>query len=111
VLGWPISVVTLVEAFLSGPASTSTELRKAVVERAEAVARGATAALPEVPEAIAGWVDKVALNAYRATDADVKTLIGGGLSEDELLEITEAAALGASLVRLDVGLAAIRGKG
>ena len=109
--GRPIRVVNLVEAFLSGPASTSVELRKAVIERAEADARGGNAALPEVPEAIAGWVDKVALNAYRATDGDVSSLIGGGFSEDEVLEITEAAALGASLVRLDIGLGAIRAKG
>jgi alkylhydroperoxidase family enzyme len=106
--GRPRRVATLVEAFLAVPASTTTGLRRAVVERAQAVALGQVGALPNVPDAIAPWVDKIALNANLATDSDIETLTRSDLSEDEVLEITEAAALGASLARLDAGLAAIR---
>jgi alkylhydroperoxidase family enzyme len=108
--GRPRRVVTLVEGFLAAPASTSGALRQAIVERAQAVARGQVGTLSDVPTAIAPWVDKITLNAYQASDEDMKVLIGSGLSEDEVLEITEAAALGASLVRLDAGLAAIRAR-
>ena len=106
--GRPRRVVTLVEGFLAAPASTSAALRRAIVERAQAVALGQVGALPDVPNTIAPWVEKIALNANLATDSDIETLTRSGLSEDEVLEITEAAALGASLARLDAGLAAIR---
>jgi alkylhydroperoxidase family enzyme len=103
-------VTELLHAFLSARGDTPAGLRRAVLARAEALARGA-AVPPAVPEGIAPWVDRVALSAHEATDGDVAALGAAGLTEDAILEITEAAALGASLARLDLGLAAIRGGG
>ncbi|MEI8411810.1 hypothetical protein [Kribbella sp. CCNWLW201] len=42
------------------------------------------------------------------TDADVAELRAVGVSEDEIFEITVAAALGAACHRLDAGLRVLR---
>jgi alkylhydroperoxidase family enzyme len=103
----PARVNAVLDAFLSSACATPLDLRRAVLARAQALSCGACE-LPKVPSAIAPWVDKVTLAAQTATDDDVAALVGDGYSEDAILEITEAAALGASLARLDAGLAAIR---
>ena len=75
------------------------------MDRAAASARGET--LPTVPSDVAGYVDRVATAAYTLGDTDLDKLRSAGHSEDEVIELTEAAALGASLARLDIALAAI----
>ena len=52
--------------------------------------------------------DTVRRHAYRVTDAQVDELRAAGLDEDEIFELTVAAAVGAGLDRLDAGLAAMR---
>ncbi|MBV8527493.1 MAG: hypothetical protein JOZ75_04190 [Candidatus Dormibacteraeota bacterium] len=93
-------------AFQSVPGATAAGLRRAIVARAHARALGEVT-LPELPEDIGAWVDKVARYPSEVTDDDVAALLVGH-SEDEIVEITEAAALGASLAPLDAALAAIR---
>jgi alkylhydroperoxidase family enzyme len=61
----------------------------------------------ELPEPLAGYVDTVRRHAYKVVDADVERLRAAGLSEDEIFEATAAAAVGAGLVRLRAGLAAL----
>ena len=47
-------------------------------------------------------MDKVALESYKVLDADVEGLReGAGLSDDEILELTLAAALGCGLAVLE----------
>lgn len=75
------------------------------MDRAAALTRGE--ALPAVPHDLAGYLDKVAAAAYSIGDTDLDRLRTAGHSEDEIIELTEAAALGASLARLDIALAAI----
>jgi len=58
---------------------------------------------------VAAYVEKVALHAYRVTDADIDGLREAGYSEDAVFEITLSAALGAGLGRLERGMAALRG--
>jgi alkylhydroperoxidase family enzyme len=58
----------------------------------------------EPPPAARGYVEKVRRNAYRVTDRDVLELRESGLSEDEIFELTVAAAVGAGLERLEAGL-------
>jgi len=58
----------------------------------------------QVPDALRAYVDKVALHAYRVTDEDVQQLARDGYSEDQIFEITAAAALGAAVRRLERGL-------
>lgn len=70
----------------------------------EAIAVGPATA---IPAALRAYVEKVALHAYRVTDEDVIALKRSGYSEDQIFEITAAAALGASLQRLQRGLAVL----
>ena len=88
----------LVDAVLSTPGATPSELRRGVLERRT------------VPAPLASYVDKVALHAYTVTDADVAALAQAGHSEDAIFEITVSAAVGAALARLERGLAALRGE-
>lgn len=88
----------LVDAVLNTPGDTSSELRRAVMERGK------------VPAPLAPYVDKVAQHAYKVTDDDVAALQREGHADDALFEITVAAALGAALLRLERGMAAVRGE-
>ena len=47
-------------------------------------------------------------NAYRTTDAQVEALRDAGLAEDEIFELTVAAAVGAGLERLAAGMRTLR---
>src|SRR5688572_12076921 len=88
-------------------------VRKAVFEgdgKVDRAVREACGKNDGVPAALASYVSKVAQHAYKVTDEDVEALKRAGYSEDELFEITVSAAVGASLKRLDIGLAALAGK-
>jgi hypothetical protein len=52
-------------------------------------------------------VEKLRLHAYRVADNDIERLCVAGYSEDQIFEVTIAAALGAGDARLRVGLAAL----
>lgn len=71
--------------------------------------RQAAALGGETPPEMRGYLDKVVHHAYRVTDEDIDALRAAGRSEDEILEVSIAAALGAALTRLERGLAAVRG--
>ena len=60
------------------------------------------------PEALGAYVGKIAHEAYRITDADVEALRSAGWSDEALFEATVSAAVGAGMLRLYAGLAAIR---
>lgn len=87
----------LVERALRGPGTLDAALRQAIAGTAPA----------EVPEALRPYTEKVAREAYRVTDDDVKALLAAGYSEDQIFEATLSAALGAALVRLHAGLGAL----
>jgi hypothetical protein len=86
-------------AVLNTPGDSPTALRRAAMQRGT------------IPASLASYVDKVARYAYKITDADVAALKREGHSDDELFELTVAAAVGAALYRLDRGMAALRGSG
>jgi alkylhydroperoxidase family enzyme len=88
------------EAILGTPGDADLELRRAV----SIVAAGGSA---ELPDDLRPYVEKVAQNAYKVTDADVEALREAGYSDDAIFELTLAAALGAARMRLDAGLAAL----
>jgi alkylhydroperoxidase family enzyme len=81
-------------AVLEGPGELTPEERR-------------SCASEEPPASLRAYVDKVARDPLRVTDADVSTLVAAGHTEDEIFEATVSAALGAGLTRLDRGLAAI----
>jgi alkylhydroperoxidase family enzyme len=59
------------------------------------------------PEPLGSYAGKVRDQAYRVSDADIARLRAAGHSEDEIFEITVAAAVGAALRSLEAGLAAL----
>jgi hypothetical protein len=65
------------------------------------------AAQGEAPEELATYVGKVRLRAYEVTDDDVRGLLALGYSEDQVFELTVAAAYGAARRHLDAGLRAM----
>jgi hypothetical protein len=102
----PPKVQALVAALFDGRGETEPALRRAVAGRAETPLDAGGGAIP--PE-LEGYVDKVARQAYRVTDDDIAALRSAGHSEDAIFEITLSAALGAGLVRMERGLAALEG--
>jgi alkylhydroperoxidase family enzyme len=87
----------LVDAVLAGPGTLDPSIRRAAADGAD------------VPEALRGYLDKVARHAYKVTDEDVEALRAAGYSEDQIFEATVSCALGACLRRLEAGLSAIEG--
>lgn len=62
------------------------------------------------PADLEAYVAKVRERPWTVTDEDVEALRRAGRSEDEIFEITVAAAVGAALERVDAGMAALRGE-
>ena len=61
-----------------------------------------------VPAAAEAYVSTVRKYAYRVTDAQVDAMRAAGLSEDDIFELTVAAAAGAGLDRLTAGLGTLQ---
>jgi alkylhydroperoxidase family enzyme len=61
-----------------------------------------------VPPAAETYVATVRQHAYRVTDTQVEALRAAGLSEDEVFELTVAAATAAGLERFEAGLRALQ---
>jgi len=106
---YPPELEKLVDIFLTAPAATSPALRRAIEAYAADQAGGQREQIEALPEAIETWVKKVTLSAYKTMDEEVEAMIAAGYSEDEIFEVTLAATLGASLARLEQGLALLEG--
>jgi hypothetical protein len=66
----------------------------------------AGAGAPQHP-ALAPYLEKVRLHAYRITDDDVAALKAAGLDEDTIFHATTDAAMSAGLERWSAGLAVL----
>jgi alkylhydroperoxidase family enzyme len=89
------------------------ELRRRLLERPgtlDPAIRQAAAKGTDLPEELAHYVDTVRRHAYEVTDGDVRALLDAGYSEDQIFELTVAAAYGAARDRLDAGLDAVRSR-
>lgn len=75
---------------LDGPGQLDTGLRRAAFRRD----------LDGLPDEMRGYVGKVHDHAYRVTDRDVEALAAAGYTQDQIFEMTVAAAVGAGLNRL-----------
>jgi alkylhydroperoxidase family enzyme len=62
----------------------------------------------DVPPELASYVEKVHRFAHRVTDEDVAALKAHGYTEDQIFEVTLAAACGAGFLRLDAGRRALQ---
>jgi alkylhydroperoxidase family enzyme len=72
--------------------------------------RAAAAAAEGLPPPLGAYVAKVSGAAYRIVDADIAALKTAGYGEEEIFEVTVAAAVGAALRSLDAGMRAVRGR-
>jgi len=109
----------LVDSVLAPSGHMASDARQAVLARAARLGGRPSSPLSQrergtggedIPPALAGYVDKVALHAYTVTDEDLAALKRAGNSDDVLFEATVSAALGAALGRLERGLSALRGE-
>jgi hypothetical protein len=94
------------EAVLQTPGDANLELRSAVEAYAASLG-GRQEPVPELPDDLRPYVEKVARHAYKVVDTDIDRLRDAGWSEDAIFELTLAAALGAAQARLEAGLAAM----
>ena len=83
------------ERVLDGPATTNTLRRRAAFDNSN------------VEEPARALVDKVARTAWKIADEDVAAAKAAGLTEDEIFELTVAAALGQSTRQLTRALVAV----
>lgn len=103
---YPTKVQKARTVLLNEPGACPPALRQAV----EAYAAGISGGEREshtLPAELVPYVEKVTRYAYRVTDEDVERLKEAGYSEDAIFEITLAAAVGASLARLERGMEAV----
>jgi hypothetical protein len=102
-------VAALRRAVLDAPGSLDPAIRAAAAspgsQEVLPAALPPSAALPPVLQA---YVAKVSECAYRLSDVDLGELTEAGYSEDEIFEVTVAAAFGTALRSLDAGLRAVR---
>ncbi len=83
------------------------DLRSSIVDspaRVDRATRAAALAGESLPEPWMSYTAMVRDESYRVTDADVAHLTAAGHSEDEIFEVTVAAAVGAALRSLQAGL-------
>jgi alkylhydroperoxidase family enzyme len=74
----------------------------------EARVRQAAASGDELPPPLQGYVAAVRDAAWRTTDSDIAALKSAGYDEDEIFEVTVAAALGAALRSFGAGMDLLR---
>lgn len=76
------------------------------IERLRQAVLASPAAI-DPPEPLRSYARTVRDESYRVSDADVARLRAAGHSEDEIFEVTVAAAVGAALHSFEAGLAAV----
>jgi alkylhydroperoxidase family enzyme len=101
---------TLTTTVLTEPGVISPQLRMQIEAYVAHLGRSSAENSGELPSELYSYINKVALHAYKVTDEDISTLLEAGYSEDAIFEITVSAALGAGMMRLQRGLAALKGE-
>jgi hypothetical protein len=86
----------LIEAVTTGRGRLSSAVRTALVDRARGVMDGVA-----IPEPLIGFADHVARDATVIGNGDIGTLGAAGFDDEAVFETVVAAALGASLARLE----------
>jgi hypothetical protein len=93
------ALAKLEERLRTGPGELSPQTRAAGIDGDP---------LP-LPDPLAqGYVETIRLHAYKLTDRRLEELAQAGWTDDQIFELTVAAAFGASKWRLDAGLRALR---
>jgi len=97
----PFRVNKLIETLLGTPGESDMELRRAIFEETRAGAGGARG--PRGAE-LRVLVEKIDQHPWMIGDDDFQKLRAAGYSEDQIFELTVAAALGAGVRRFEAGL-------
>lgn len=80
---------------IAGPAVTDRSVRARVLAG-------------DSPRELTDFLERVRDASYRVTDDDIAALKTGGLSEDEIYELTVAAAVGTAYERLQTAMHVLR---
>ena len=92
-----------------GPRAYLDELRHAVMQSSGVTSlalRAQAATGIDVPAALDAVIQKIRRHAYKITSEDIAELRASGRSDDEIFELTCAAALGVAIDRCDKAFAA-----
>ncbi len=100
----------LTTTVLTRPGVITPQLRMQIEAYVARLGRSSAENSAELPLELYSYINKVALHAYKVTDEDISALLEAGYSEDAIFEITVSAALGAGMMRLQRGLAALKGE-
>lgn len=100
----------LIHSISTSKGVTPSAVRQAVHRYASNLRRETPDDASDLPAAVAAYVQKVALSAYKVTERDLVALQQTGYSEDAIYEITLNAAAGAAQVHMERGLAALKGE-
>ena len=106
---YPTNIKNLIQAVLTSPGEIDPSVRQAIQAHLVQLSSPPNGREVEVAPEIASYIEKIALHAYKITQADIDALKERGYSEDAIFEITLSAALGAGITRLEKGLAALKG--
>lgn len=89
-------------------------VRAAVGERAARLVEGSFETRPgesAIPDQLDSYADTVIRHAYMVADADMERLKAAGYSDDQVFEVTVAAAVGAGVSRLERALRLLKEEG
>lgn len=100
------SIDRVVQAFTQAEGDLSAALHKDVVAYTSNRFSGSDQAI-DIPTDLVACLDKVALYAYKITDADVEKLQAAGYSDDAIFELTVGGSLGAGLATWEAGRSAV----
>ena len=94
-----------------GHAAEIDRIRRDVISSPGLTERSARARVlaGDSPRELAEFLERVRSASYRVTGEDIDALKHAGLSEDEIYELTVAAAIGVALERLQIAMAGLRG--
>ncbi|MEM7130042.1 MAG: hypothetical protein AAF702_27175 [Chloroflexota bacterium] len=102
----PKHIDQTVQAFQGVDGDTVQRLRQDVITYASSRFSNSQSDI-EVPADLVAYLDKVALQAYKITDADVESLQAKGYSDDAIFELTVGASLGVGVATWQEGIQAI----
>lgn len=97
----------VIEATAQGKYADPKLLESIVAYAAAAFGGKAGKATDPIPEDLVPFVDKVIFESFKILDRDFETLNAVGYSDEEATDIVMAAACGAAMGRLQMGLSAM----
>jgi len=108
-MSWPTPIRNVLSRVLGEHGNSPQALRKIVADYAR-ISGGGSGDAPKLPDNVAAYVEKMTHTPYKMMNSDIETLKQRGFTEDQIFELTLAAALGAGQGRFERTLALIEEK-